>query len=178
MTTGYRNGFEGPFEDWLRKKKELDSVVQRLSISNSDFWIHQYRSHHDRVGDRTVDNIMLVEVKTEGADIPFAQRDTLILVNQLLRRSSDNRYKILKDMKGGRRLVQCFGVHLLQLSSDRPDNSAVIRWDRTVVDEDTLVRVIRFELNPYTLEPRSERRHHTLPRINLPLLDLDSEESA
>lgn len=174
MTTKYRNGFEGPFEDWLRKNKELDSIVQRLSISNSDFWIHQFRSHRDRVGERSIDNIMLVEVKTDGADIPFAQRDTLILVNQLLRRSSNNRYKVLKDMKGLRRLVQCFGVHLLQLSSDRPDNSDLIRWDRVAVTEDMLIRIIRFDLNPYTLEPRSERRHHVSPPTVLPLFDSEA----
>lgn len=177
MTVRYRNGFEGPFEDWLRNHQELDSIVQRLSISNSDFWIHQYRSHTDRVGERTVDNIMLVEVKIENADIPFAQRDTLILVNQLLRRSSDNRYKVLKDTRGSRRLVQCFGVHLLQLSSDRPDNSAAIRWDRVGIDEETLVRLLRFELNPYSLEPRSERRHHILPPRGFPLFEKGSYDA-
>lgn len=177
MTTPRRDGLGEPFGQWIRAHPHLDSIKQRLSVTDSDYWIHQYASHKDRVGTRAVDQVMLVEVKTYSAHLSFAQRDTLHLVNQLLRSASmmpngKRRYMRLSGTRcGERRIVRCFGVHTLQMEGDRPDNSARILWDGKLIDENLLVLLLQFIRDPDApskLMPN--RRHHTTGRvISLPL---------
>lgn len=184
MTTARRDGLDTPFGDWIRRHPGLASIQERLSVSDSDYWIHRYRAHTDKVGERAIDSIMLVELKTFMRDLPFAQRDTLALVNQLLRMVSvrpdgRRRHVILNGLRPGeRRKVRCFGVHTLQLSKDRPDNSDVILWDGKYLTEELLVEVLRFERdpdNPMKATP-DLRRHHTSPRAsNLVLFPSDDE---
>ena len=168
MTTARRDNSDTPFGDWIRRHPALDSIRDRIAVTDSDYWIHRYRAHSDKVGERAVDSIMLLEVKTNQRDIPLAQRDTLVLVNQLLRRTGKRpdkrrRHVMLKGIQPGElRRVRCYGVHLLQLSSDRPDNSAVIFWDRRVINEQILVEVLRFDRDPdHPTKQIQLRRHHT-----------------
>ena len=168
MTVSRRDKDDSPFGDWIRHHAGLDSIRERLSITDSDYWIHRYRAHSDKNGERAVDQIMLVELKTNMRDVPFAQRDTLVLVNQLLRRASkrpDGRrsHVLLKGIISGEtRRVRCFGVHLLQLGSTRPDNSAgSILWDHRYLTEEMLVEVLRFDRDPDSPMRRMDlRRHH------------------
>jgi hypothetical protein len=177
MTTEQRDGLGSPFSRWIRAHPQLDSIKQRLSVTDSDYWIHQYRAHSDRVGTRAIDQIMLVELKTFSADLPPSQRDTLHLVSQMLRSASmtsngKRRYMRLSGTKcGERRIVRCFGVHTLRLSRDRPDNSTSILWDGKVIDEATLVLILQYNRDPdYPQRSISDRRHHTPGKvISLPL---------
>ena len=167
MTIARRDGQDTPFSSWIRNHPGLESIRERLSVSDSDYWIHRYRAHTDKVGERAVDSIMLVELKTHLADVPFAQRDTLHLVNQLLRKATlgpggRRRHLTLDGSRHGeKRKVRCFGVHVLQLSGNRPDNSEVILWDGKYLTEDLLVEVLRFERDPdYPMKQSELRRHH------------------
>lgn len=182
MTIGRRNGAEETaFGRWIRSHPDLDSIRERLSVTDSDYWIHQYRAHSDKVGSRAVDSIMLVEVKTHSRGMPMAQRDTLHLVNQLLRlangrRDGRRRYVRLKSSKvGEKRIVRCFGVHLLVLSGDDPTNSDEILWDGRRVDVDLLVALLRFERDPDHPQKAEFqfRRHHTSKKAQI--LSLFSE---
>lgn len=168
MTTSRRDGLDSPFGQWIRHHPGLDSIQERLSVSDSDYWIHRYRAHTDKVGERAVDSIMLVELKTYMRDLPPAQRDTLHLVNQLLRRASvgpggRRRHLTLDGIRHGeKRRVRCFGVHVLQLSGDRPDRSDVILWDGKYLTEDLLVEILVFDRDPDNPMRYGElRRHHT-----------------
>lgn len=170
MTILRHDAADSPFGDWIRHHPGLDSIRERLCVTDSDYWIHRYRAHTDKVGERAVDSIMLVEVKTHLRDIPFAQRDTLQLVNQLLRQVSvrpdgRRRYVTLKGFQPGEsRRVRCYGVHLLQLSGSRPDNSTTILWDRLYLTEDYLVEILRFDRDPdHPMKQIEFRRHHTRP---------------
>ena len=185
MTTDRRDGLDTPFGDWIRRHPGLKSIQERLSVSDSDYWIHRYRAHTDKVGERAVDSIMLVELKTHLRDLPFAQRDTLVLVNQLLRMVSvrpdgRRRHVTLKGSNPGeRRRVRCFGVHVLQLSGDRPDRSEVILWDGKYLTEDFLVEVLRFERDPdYPMKTPDLRRHHTSRGARNLVLFPNSDEAA
>jgi hypothetical protein len=168
MTAIRRDGSDTPFSAWLRAHPALDSIKERLSVSDCDYWIHQYRAHRDRVGSRAVDSIMLVELKTFCADVGYAQRDTLHLVHQLLRHASvrpDGRRRTLRldgQKAGERRIVRCFGVHTLRISSDRPDRSSLMYWDGRVIDEQTLVEILSFLRDPDApmRSLSTERRHH------------------
>jgi hypothetical protein len=182
MTTKRRDGKGEPFGDWIRSHPGLDSIRERLSVTDSDYWIHQYRSHRDKVGSRAVDSIMLLEVKTFFKDVEFAQRDTLHIVHQLLRIASvgtdgKRRFVRVKGTRASeRRIARCFGVHVLRMTSDRPETSGLMYWDGMVVDEGMLVELLSFIRDPD--HPRrflsTARRHHT-PTLSavlqLPLLE-------
>jgi hypothetical protein len=170
MTSKRRDGNESPFSQWIRAHPGLDSITERLSVTDCDFWIHQYRAHHDKCGARAVDSIMLVELKTFCADVSYAQRDTFDLVHQLLRKScvakdGKRRFVRLRSQRvGERRVVRCFGVHTLILESDRPDRSSIMYWDGRLINEDVLVELLVFARDPdYPMRFLStDRRHHTL----------------
>lgn len=173
MTIIRRDNADTPFGDWIRAHPGLDSIRERLCITDSDYWIHRYRSHTDKVGERAVDSIMLVEVKTNMRDVPFAQRDTLSLVNQLLRKAcvgpgGRRKHVTTKGTHAGEvRRVRCYGVHLLQLSGTRPDNSETILWDRLYLTEDLLVEILRFDRDPdHPMREMELRRHHTSRRAS------------
>lgn len=178
--TAIRRDREGTaFGQWLREQEELDSSEFCLSVIDCDFWVHRFTPRNERGNDvrQVIDHIMLVEVKTRFGDMPFAQRDTLALVDQLARLATTNKQgrriaRRLRDLRPGRigpRRVRFLGVHLLQMSGDRPDNSDEIIWDsRHRITEDALIRIIRFDLDPDSpLQPLDTRRHHKRPAIEL-----------
>lgn len=164
MTTARRDGNETPFSEWIRAEARLDSIRERLYVTDADYWIYQYRAHRDRVGERMIDSVMLVELKTFSAGLPWNQRDTLKLVNEGFRKAFRNSTGRLKDVRmvfGSEvRVVHFHGAFLLRLSGDRPDKSETIEWHGRRVDLDKLVDILRFAVDPLTLRPRSLRRHH------------------
>jgi len=176
MTVARRNpAEETSFGRWIRNHPGLDSIRQRLSVTDSDYWIHQYRAHHDQVGSRAVDSIMLVELKTFGAELRYSQRDTLHLTNQLLRMvcvkaNGKRRFVRLRGDTGEVRLVRCFGVQQLVLSSDEPTSSRKILWNGQVISEEMLVDLLRFDRDPDSptkLMSAAPRRHHTSPKAKI-----------
>lgn len=164
MTTARRDGNESPFSQWIRAEPKLDSIRERLYICDADYWIHQYRAHRDRIGERMIDSIMLIELKTFSSGLPFNQRDTLKLINEGFRRAfsdGDGKIKTLRFTFGSEvRLVRIYGAFLLRLNTDRPDTSNVIEWHGRKIDLDTLIEILSYRRDPRTLRPRGERRHH------------------
>lgn len=178
MTTSRRDGCDSPFSDWVRKHPELDSHGSRLSVTDSDLWCHRFSLRNERRRSEAtdvrdaVDCIMLVECKSFSASVRYAQRDTLTVIDALLRLacttpSGRRRHVPIRD---GRlqnrvdRMVRCFGVHLLELSADRPDNSDQILWDkRHLLTELELVEVLRFDRDPDSPSRILDtRRHHRI----------------
>lgn len=177
MTIGRRSGTESPFSQWVRAHPELDSNGAKLSITDSDLWVHRYSERDDVKRKRAVDirdvvdSIMLVEIKTFEAEPRFAQRDTLVLVDALMRKAGSvngrRRHVKINDARTRERrtrFVRAFGVHFLQLSGDRPDNSDRIVWDgRHFLCEEALIELLRFERDPDAPSRElNNRRHHRL----------------
>ena len=133
-----------------------------------DLWIHQYKVYTDRISTREVNNFMLVEVKENNADLSFSQHDTLKVADQLIRTGRLYKHIFSADMK--LRKVRCWGVHVLCLSSNSPLNSNVILWDGKLIDVATLESLLTFRRDPDTLQERSERRHHTVERLQMSFL--------
>ena len=191
MTVIRRDGSDSPFNAWVREHPELESRGNRLSITDSDLWCHRYslrnekqRSHDIR---DAVDSIMLVEVKTFRREVPYAQRDTLSVIDALLRiasvRKSDGRRKhvVIDDQRLGsrsKRLVRCFGVHLLELSDSRPDNIEQIVWDnRSFLREEHLIELLRFDRDPDSPSRMLDTRRHHILKSN-PAMPLFGDEEA
>lgn len=172
-----------PFGSWIRNHPQLDSIRERLSVTDSDWWIHQYRARTAKAGSKMLDNVMLVEVKTHEADVRFAQRDTLFLVNQMLRKSSvvngRRRYvKCVSPTVGETRYVRLFGVHVLTFSGNTPVDSDRIVWDSTVIDEQILVELLCFKRDPDSPLRQLDTRLHHRPSQKGQLLQLFGTQEA
>jgi hypothetical protein len=159
--------FETLFGRWIRNHPDLDSG-KGYSVIDCDYWVHRFKTYEDR----EFQCIMLVEVKTHESNLSKAQRDTLFIVNQIMRNrrqtpTKDKKYEagdsILKAysvMLGRKVNVKVFGVHKLVFSGLGPDDSKWISWDDQMIDEPTLARILRFDLDPDTLNPLDLRSHH------------------
>lgn len=178
MTITQRNGqHSSPFHEWIRNEPQLDSREFNISIQDNDLWIHRFSRRNERVTGRPLlEHIQLVEVKTFDADMPYAQRDTLQVIDTILRLSTTYNHRRrpikIKDAREGRpgcyRSVRWLGVHLLQLSGARPDISNRILWDKKLVNLEMLVDLLRFDRDPdYPGKWLDTRRHHLPPIADL-----------
>lgn len=163
MTAIRRDGSETPFSAWIRRESRLESIQERLSVMDADYWIHQYRAHVDRIGERKIDSIMCIELKTFSANLRFAQRDTLRLVAATYRKvnyTKDGKCKTLRlDMGNEIRVVRMYGYFVLRLEQASPE-TGWIEWDGRQIDLETLIEVLKFDRDPRTLRDRADRRHH------------------
>jgi len=182
MTIIRRDHRDTPFGRWIRNHPALDSIKERLSIHDQDYWIHQYRAHHDRIGARAVDSIMLIEAKTFGGDQSFAQRDTLNIIDRLLRFNGDKPFRSYRKVVipcAEKRIVRCFGCITLIMSGDSPENSDEMLWRGIKINIELLVKLLRFEHDPHCPSRRlpEPRRHHLPSTIQEhPRLPLEAAE--
>ena|ERR1700741_4113111 len=177
MTTPRRDNLDTPYFDWVRKENLLDSTDYRLSVTDNDHWIHQFSKREERHGRLyPFDSLMLVEVKTFNATVPFAQRDTLEVVGFLLRRASvwnGRRHMVrVKDRRPGRlgswRDIMCYGKHILRMSEDRPDRSKSLHWDDRPISVPELIEIYQFKRDPDNPSRMIDlRRHHLRPKVEL-----------
>jgi len=180
MTTPWRDSNkQDEFREWVRNNKRLDSIREGLSFTNSDLWTHKYKNCTDRRGSRVVQHLMLIEYKQFGKELPFAQRDDLFIIDQMIRnnrkgqrKAGDITPRIAKclNARGESVTVKGWGVHVLILSGACPATSEWMSWGPIIandprqeakrIDSWMLEKLLRFELNPDTLEPMHDRRHH------------------
>jgi hypothetical protein len=170
------------FGRWIRNNPELDSG-KGFSVVDCDYWIHRFKTFENR----EFQCIMLVEVKTCGADLSMAQRDTLLMVNQIMRNrrqtpTKEKRYeagdsilRVRSAMMSRDVNAKVFGVHKLRFSGLGPDDSDWISWDDKMIDEPTLSQILRFDLDPDTLNPIDLRSHHRKEQ-HLELLEINQLE--
>jgi len=187
MTVHRRDGGGTPFGDWLRQNPRLDSVQHLIAATDVDFLIHKYTPRQERreVDKSYLDLLMLVEVKTFFAEPSYSQRDTLSVIEQLLRLATvkGNRRRTIKInetriehlSKSKIRSIRWYGVHLLQLSGDSPANSATILWDKKKISEHHLTSILCLDFDPdYPTRRIDTRRHHRRPAVTLPLFEAAS----
>jgi hypothetical protein len=178
MTIARRDGGGTPFSNWIRDQCELDSREFNISVQDNDFWVHRFSARKESARTsikNVVEHLQLIEVKAFSAGQPFAQKDTFDVIDRLIRRVSvknGRRYPILIDDSrsyGRKRSVRWLGVHLLQMSGDRPDNSGRIVWDRRhEISEEVLIELLRFDRDPDSpFKFLDTRRHHLVPEKDI-----------
>lgn len=174
---------ESPMERWIRNNPLLSSSngIVRYDI---DILLHRYKTVADLKGDREIEFMMFVEVKTFNANLTLAQRDTLGLLNQVLRNRRKNKHSSPRRQMGGQPLtnysiakqrripLRLFGGHLLQLSGAAPDTSDNMRWDGKNIDLQTLVELMMFDRDPDNLNANKEDwlRRRSKPFAKMPTL--------
>lgn len=165
---------ESPFERWVRAHPLLQTGegIVRFDL---DILLHRYKGLSDLKGDRTIQAMMFVEVKTYMAVPSDAQVDTLSVLNQLLRNRKPNIHsaprrqsaaapvkvfskKIRRDVR-----VALFGGHLLQLDGLCPASSSAMLWDYTPITQDQLIELFRFERNPDNPSRKLDIRRRSQP---------------
>lgn len=174
MTVIRRDGkHQSPFLEWIRSCPELDSKEHCICVIDNDIWVHRFSKRNEKpLSDKLIEHLQLIEFKTFNASMPFAQRDTLQVVDLLIRRvttaGSKRRPITIPDFRFGRpgckRQVRWLGLHVLQLSCDRPDNSDRIIWDgKYEIDKSTLIKLLRFDNDPDHPNRLLDTRRHHLP---------------
>jgi hypothetical protein len=159
---------ETPFGRWLRSKGH-EGVLPSSSLvaSDCDFIIHRYKMEVDGIGQRAVQALMFLEVKTRNADPSDSQRDTMWL-NHLL--CSDKRKKV------NGRSVWHFGVSFLSLPGETPDDAPGARWGRfqkggvihwTHISSRQIEQLLHFDIDPDSFCARPFRRHHVTREVQV-----------
>lgn len=184
MTAPRRDGSDqSPFHAWIRNVPDLDSRDYCISVTDNDCWVHQFAPRKERgpTVKQVIENLLLIEIKAFGAVSPFAQKDTLDVVDRLLRTNTGTRdgrrlARRIDDSRPGRpgcyRRVRWYGAHILQMSADRPDTSDRLLWDGKEIDVQSLIELLGFRRDPDKPSRFVDtRRHHLRPaRETHPLL--------
>lgn len=174
---------ETHFERWMRQESLLDSSTGIVRY-DLDILLHKYMECEDGFGKRDIQALMFIEVKTWGAIPSTSQRDTLHLLDQVLRNRKKNihaarnkwnlrgdhvpmatAYSIARDMDIQLRM---YGGHVLTFEKDGPDNSSWIKWDKGHISPSQLVDLLRFRIDPDDPRIRLDIRRRSKP---MPLID-------
>jgi len=167
----YQIKIEAPIKQWIRHHPELDSSDGFTAFDHDLVW-HRWRTTHGR----EVQFMMIIEIKTHGADLSDSQHDSMIIANQLLRNrrqtpTKDIRYqagtgpqKVYSPLKRSDIRVRHFGIHLWRMQGATPEDSSWMKWDKQAIDTETLLAVLKYELDPDTLRPMDCRSHHKKPQ--------------
>ncbi len=163
---------------WIRNNPQLPSG--QYCVTDLDWMVTEYKSIHQykTAYGRDFQLMMVVESKTMGADVNDAQRDTLHMLNQVIRnrRTTPTKDKVFQSgnapidvysvINGRKVLLRHFGVHSLRFSGLGPEDSDWIKWDQKGIDIDQLTGLFRFDLDPDTLKPIDLRNHHAVANID------------
>jgi len=167
---------ETAFERWMRNHHELDSRKSGIVRFDLDLLLHRYLTPGDKKGTREIQAVMFIEVKTRGGILRPAQKDTLGMLQQVLRNRRRNIHSSKKGphaknhcpltrcwshLLGRDIILRMFGGHLLEFECDSPDDTGWIAWDKKTINEEMLLRLLRFELDPDTLKPIDWRRRYS-----------------
>lgn len=171
---GHEHTAETAMERWIRGHPQLDSREAGIVRFDIDILLHRYMIKTDWLrGTRTLQCMMFIEVKTHGANVTPSQQDTLSALSQIMRNRRANRHahkrgrhaadhvppsKVWSIASKKKVRLRLYGGHLLRLSDVDPPSSEWITWDNKPIDVETLVKLLRFDLDPDTLREADWRR--------------------
>jgi len=166
MTRERIYGSDTEFCAWMRSCRDLPSYSKDFGFvaSDNDVTVHRYLTAVDGVGTREVQALMQLEVKTRKGKPSASQIDTLSKLNLF---SSE---KVVDGV-----YVRFFGVFVLVLSGESPDDSRQMWWGTIPkgkmlnnasnmnfkqISKCNLISLLRFDLHPINLSKQPFRRHH------------------
>lgn len=152
-------GSDLPFCDWLRHEQGLPASSQDCGFvaTDVDLMVHRYMSSVDGHGTREIQGLMHLEVKTRGGRPGSSQLDTLFKAH-----CRQCGWFTLGDQS-----LCHFGVSFVSMDGTHPRDSRTLLWGRFThfgslrwrsIDLDTLVRLLRFDIDPDTFHRISHHR--------------------
>lgn len=161
------NQHRSGFLQWIRTVPGLDSREAGIAVMDVDIIWHQYRETQDNNGQRKTNNLMIIEEKSFGADLSFAQRDSMWITHQMLR---DSRATFVSNARGQMVWVKYWGYFKLRYSGQNPGASLRIEWNKTLISIKQLIGILRFDLRPDNLTQNDRRRSHHAQLEKHPLI--------
>lgn len=167
MTRPRVHGNDSWWGEWVRSRDDLDSVRDAITVHDTDWKIHKYRTNVEGLGTREVHLMFHLETKRFGALPDPNQRQTLFFEHQRLRY-----FGPLNDARElGSKTVWHFGSYVLVVDDDGvPMNDQdLVTWFRftddgsmisTRISVASLASIVRFDIRPDDLKPIDLRRHH------------------
>lgn len=166
MTRDRLFGSDIPLMAWCREKAktgELPAYSEECGLVQTDvdaFW-HRYKTCLDGSGTRELQVLMEIEWKTRGGNLTDSQEDTYRKKHAM----------IIPSLKWHGQELKHFGVSIVRLSGTTPDSSEWIKWGRfirgsvgginwTDITVRQLLKLMRFDIHPDTMNPKPFRRHH------------------
>jgi hypothetical protein len=175
MTRAWQSALpQTPMGAWLRRQEGLDSVRHGLSISDLDYMIEKFMTSLDGLPTRSVKALMFLEVKGFQTEPSAAQAENLYIHHALLYGNFGKRMQLPTRGVCG---IWHFGVYVLSLPGEAPDDRGSCRWGRfapngilqwTTIPCAWLPEILRFTIRPDTLTPLELRRHHAEKTIVCP----------
>ena len=163
MTTQRRDGLiETSFARWTRNNPAIDSK-EGLAVFDIDRIWHRYRSHEDKLGKRKLLHAMLIEEKSNMAELTLDQIETLWILSQAYQNRPQWK---AKTPRGELVTFQWWGTYVLQYSGNEITIAESIYWGnfnqrlKKKVGLKILEQILLFNLNPITFCARDDRRHH------------------
>ena len=159
MTKDRIYGEDSDLSGWVRGNRALPS--SEIVATDADLFIHRYKTPIDSVGERKIQNIIMIEGKTRNAKPCSSQQDTLLKIHRTM--ASSRFIKVKKE------LIWNFGVAIVSFSGATISNANQIQWGRfsnkdfiewKTIDRDILTELFSFARDPDTFEKNPFRRHH------------------
>lgn len=137
-----------PFNQWINELREDELNPRKYGFSFTDIDGVFFRlEKNDDV------SVALLEVKIYGKrstqNVSTVNKKLFSALNSVMTACDGRFYRYTLD---GENIPFCFnylGMHVLKMSDTRPDDSEWMTWDGHYIDQDTLVRILRMELNPH-----------------------------
>lgn len=173
MTRDRLFGSDIPLMAWCREKGktgELPAYSEQCGLVQTDvdaFW-HRYKTCVDKLGSRDLQVFMEIEWKTRGGNLTDSQADTYRKKHAMIQPSLKWHGQELKN----------FGVTVVRLSGTTPDDSEWIKWGRfirghaigmnwTEISVDQLLKLMRFDMHPDSMNDNPFRRHHITRKLQV-----------
>lgn len=140
------------FRNWVGQfcAKSTDG----LNISDFDLLLHRFKRIADRKGERTVEHIMVAEVKVGTEKVGNPQKDSFSVFNAALCSMMPWIGKPI-GIKGrpafivnGDKKIVWHGVHLCRVPFEESPIVGPFFWDNKLISFDNLRRVINFDNDP------------------------------
>ncbi len=124
-----------------------------LSVGDFDMPFHRFKRVSDKLGDRSIEHFMVVEVKIADERLGPAQQDSLSVFNGMLQSLVPVNGAPIGVrarpgfIKKGEKKIVWHGVHLLRVPAMRR-NIGPFYWDNKYVGSDLLRGILNFDRDP------------------------------
>lgn len=159
---GNRSTQESAFARWVRQNPALDSGSGTV-FSDFDYVVQRYVTP---LYGRCFQCVMFFETKCNASITNPSQAQTLTIARQFMQnqRIADGQVRTIRDHTTRRLLlVRNYGGFELRLSKTDPSNSEWMEWNRKRITTDTLVKLLKFDIDPITFKAMDWRSNHHKP---------------